>query len=218
MAKILLVDDHNDHNQLVKSYIAKQQHTIEVATTGQEALDKLAVSEFDIIVLDWNLPDMTGIDVLRWYRQKGQAPVIMLTGEGSIAHREEGLDSGADDYLVKPFSVRELLARIRALLRRPSGLLPESLTAGRYRLVPDTLTVRRESEEIRLQPREFALLEFLARHPNQVFSGDALLRRIWPSESETTTDAVRTTVKKIRQKLDEKIIDTASGGGYKLGS
>jgi DNA-binding response OmpR family regulator len=84
--------------------------------------------------------------------------------------------------------------------------------------VPDTLTVLKEIEEIRLQPREFALLEFLARHPNQVFSGDALLRRIWPSESETTTDAVRTTVKKIRQKLDEKIIDTASGGGYKLGS
>ncbi len=217
MSKILLIDDDSDHNKMVRSFLAKQHYVIEVAETGQDAMAKLTVSDFDVIILDWNLPDLTGIEVLKWYRKRGHAPVIMLTGEGQIARREEGLDAGADDYLIKPFSVRELMARVRALLRRPPAVVPEHLDIGPYRLKPESLTAVTEKEEIRLQPREFALLEFLSRNPKEIFAADVLLARVWPSESESTVDSLRTTIKKLRQKLDSGIIETIAGAGYRLG-
>jgi DNA-binding response OmpR family regulator len=141
----------------------------------------------------------------------------MLTGKGTILDRETGLDSGADDYLIKPFSTRELTARIRALLRRPAVAVSNVLTAGVYKLNPGTFTVMRGEEEIRLPPREFALLEFLARHPNEMFKGDVLMARVWHSDSEASTDTLRTAIKQIRKKLDEGIIETVAGAGYKLG-
>lgn len=218
MAKILIVDDDTDHVDMLSAFLARENHRVEFAHNGQDALNLMGVSAYDVIVLDWNLPDTTGIEILKSYRKSGTAPIIMLTARGELESREEGLDSGADDYLVKPFSARELAARIRALLRRPPAYSGTELRAGEYLLTPGTLTVSKSGQETRLPPREFALLEFLARHPNEIFKGDVLMTRVWHSESEATTDSLRTAIKQIRKKLnDEGIIETVPGAGYKLG-
>lgn len=218
MAKILVVDDDVDHLKMVGIFLSRDNHTIETATTGEDARNLLMCAQYDLVVLDWQLPDAEGVEILKWYRGRGTtAPVLMLTGKGRIDDRETGLDSGADDYLIKPCSGRELAARVRALLRRPASFVGTSLTAGEYTLNRGDLSVSKSAEIIRLQPQEFALLEFLARHPSEVFSGEALMARVWPEKSEATTDALRTTVKQIRKKLGESIIETVVGAGYKLG-
>jgi DNA-binding response OmpR family regulator len=217
MAKILLVDDDEDLGRLVKTFLSKEHHIVEVAANGDDAQHLLNVSSYDILILDWMLPGMSGIDLCRWYRKSGSAPVIMLTGKGAIVHREEGLDAGADDYLTKPFSMKELAARVRALLRRPVAIQME-LAVGEYLLHPPTLTVTKAGQNIHLPPREFALLEFLVRHPSEIFKPEALMVRVWRSDSETTTDSLRTCIKQIRKRLDdEKIIETIPGAGYRAG-
>lgn len=217
MAKFLLVDDDRDNNEIVSACLRKDNHVMDVATTGKQAIEMLDAYQYDAIILDWALPDISGLDVLKHYRKTGQAPVIMLTGKGSIADRELGLDSGADDYLRKPFSARELAARIRALLRRPHNLTSTELQAGEYILHPSELTVHNKDQEIRLTPREFAVLEFLARHPHEIFSGHTLMARIWPGDNDASTESLRTAIWAIRKKLDEGIIETIPVAGYKLG-
>jgi DNA-binding response OmpR family regulator len=217
MAKILIVDDDKDHLKMVSAFLQRENHVVDTADCGARAMDLLSVSEYDVLVLDRTLPDIEGVELLKWYRTKGNAPVLMLTGKGTIDDRAQGLDSGADDYLIKPFSTKELSARLRALLRRPANIMGNQLTAGSYTLDPGNLTVTKPGEEVRLPPREFALLEFLARHPNEIFSGEALMARVWRAESEATTDSLRTAIKNIRKKLDDRIIETVPGAGYKLG-
>jgi len=217
MAKILLVDDDADLTLMISSFLIREHHNVEVAGNGDDAKHLLTISNYDVIVLDWNMPGMSGIDLCRWYRKAGSAPIIMLTGKAGIAQKEEGLDSGADDYLTKPFSMKELSARIRALLRRPAQQIME-LSVGSYTLHPPTLTVKKEGKDFQLPPREFSLLEFLARHPQEIFKGDALMTRVWRSDSETTTDSLRTCIKQIRKRLDDdRIIETVAGAGYRLG-
>ncbi len=218
MAKILIVDDDADLVQVVASFLRKENHVVEIAHNADDGRHLLSSCEYDVVVLDWSLPDGSGVDILKWYRKAGSAPVIMLTGKAAIAHKEEGLDAGADDYLTKPFSMKELSARIRALLRRPP-IVNAGLSAGSYILQPSSLTVKKGKTEIRLPPREFALLEFLFRHPQEVFKSDVLMARVWRSDSEATTDSLRTAVKQIRRKLeDDTIIETIPGAGYKLGN
>jgi DNA-binding response OmpR family regulator len=218
MAKILVVDDDTDHMKMVGIFLSRDNHTIETAATGEEARTLMTGAQYDLVVLDWNLPDAQGVEILRWFRKRGcSTPVIMLTGKGKIDDRENGLDSGADDYLIKPCSGRELAARVRALLRRPTGFVGTTLTVGSYTLHPTELSVTKTDQQIRLQPKEFALLEFLARHPSEVFSAEALMARVWPESSEASTDTLRTTVKQIRKKLDDAVIETIVGSGYKLG-
>jgi two-component system OmpR family response regulator len=218
MAKILIIDDDADHTKMVCVFLARDNHFLETAATGEQAMNLLSAANYDLIVLDWELPDITGVEILKWYRRKGSAPVIMLTGKGKIDDREAGLDSGADDYLIKPFSGKELAARVRALLRRPTTFVGTTLTAGQYTLNPAALTVSKCEEQIRLQPQEFALLEFLARHPEEVFQAETLVARVWRENSEATGDSVRTAIKQIRKKLGETIVETVVGAGYKLGS
>lgn len=218
VAKILIVDDDADHIKMVSAYLSREHYVVESAIDGRTAQDILSVSEYDVIVLDWELPDTTGIDLLKWYRARGNAPVIMLTGKASISHRETGLDSGADDYLIKPFSAKELCARIRALLRRPPTFSGTELTLAGYTLSPPTLMVTKGDRQVRLAPREFALLEFFARHQNEIFEADMLMKRVWKADNEATTDSLRTAIKLIRRKLDEGIIETVKGAGYKAGS
>jgi DNA-binding response OmpR family regulator len=218
MAKILLVDDDVDQNLMVATYLADNNHVVDVATTAAEGKHLLSISEYDVVILDRALPDGEGAEICRWYRAKGTAPVLMLTGKDKISEREEGLDAGADDYLIKPFDVRELSARIRALLRRPTSFVGLSLTIGEYVLDPAGLTVEKAGKQWRLRPREFALLEFLARHPDEIFHGNALMVRVWSAESESTTDTLRTAIKHIRQQLeDDKIIEYIAGAGYRAG-
>jgi DNA-binding response OmpR family regulator len=188
---------------------------------GEDAVNMLKSYQFDVIILDWQLPKMEGVDVLRNYRTGGgQTPVLMLTGKGAIAEKEVGLDAGADDYLTKPFHMKELSARLRALLRRPGSVTGNVLSARDICLEPSTFRVTKGGADIQLLPKEFALLEFLMRHPNQVFSADALLDRVWKSESNVSPETVRTCLKRLRRKIDteeqESLIQTLHGVGYKL--
>jgi DNA-binding response OmpR family regulator len=218
MSKILLVEDDTDLAGMVKMNLAREHSTVEVVHTGEEALDVLAVSSYDLLILDWNLPGRSGLDVCQWYRQHGgTSPVLMLTGKSAVIDKETGLDGGADDYLTKPFSMRELAARVRAVLRRSTTVTSNILTRGPYRVDPFKFQISKDGESVSLQPREFALFEFLMRHPGDVFSAEALLERIWRSDSEASLDALRACIKRIRKKLDDPdVIETVHGVGYRL--
>jgi DNA-binding response OmpR family regulator len=221
MAKILLVEDDVPFSQIVKGWLTQEHHSVEVSHDGQAAQDNLAVFQYDLIILDWELPGMSGVDVLKEFRSHGGlTPILMLTGKTAVADKEAGLDSGADDYLTKPFHMKELSARVRALLRRASGLTSNVLKAGNLVLDPSNYRLTRGGEEIHLQKREFALLEFLMRNPNKVFSAEALMERVWASEADITPDAIRTCVMRLRKKIDSNpetsLIQNVHGVGYKL--
>jgi two-component system response regulator QseB len=221
MAKIIVVEDNKDVAEQLRMLLTFEHHTVETAHDGKEASSALRVYDYDVIILDWDLPGMSGIDVLKEYRSHGgSAPILMLTGKDGTDDKERGLDSGADDYLTKPFQMKELAARVRALLRRPAAVKQNVLTAGPLELDPTKYRATRHGELVALVPKEFALLEFLMRNPNQVFNGEALLNRVWPSDSESTMEALRTTMKRLRKKIDpdNEIIKTVHGVGYVLES
>jgi two-component system OmpR family response regulator len=221
MAKILLVEDDEDLATMVVEWLSFEHYAVELVTDGRDGLDRLRLCQYDAVVLDWELPVMNGPDICRTYRSEGgSTPIIMLTGKGTVSEKEHGLDSGADDYLTKPFNMKELSARLRALLRRVSNTATNILSVGQLTIDPTKYKVTRAGVEVQLLPREFALLEFLMRHPDEVFSGDALLQRVWHSESEATSEAIRTCIKRLRQKIDndddDSIIQTIPRVGYKL--
>ncbi len=222
MAKILCVEDDPALQESIKNSLSFQHHNVFTCSDGAEALEKLLVEQFDLVVLDWQLPSKTGPEICREYRSKGgNAIVLMLTGKASVSDKESGFDAGADDYLTKPFNIRELLARVRALLRRPAQLLESNkLQAGDLIVEPEHYRVTRQGKEIKLTPREFALLEFLIRNPGKSFSSEALLSRVWGTETETGPDAVRLVIKRLRDKVDSEegpsIIQYVAGVGYRL--
>lgn len=220
VAKILLVEDDNTLSEQVDSWLTHEQHVIEVVSEGKEAIDRLRLYTYDLVVLDWGLPDITGIKVLKDYRNEGgKTPVLMLTGKGEIEEKMTGLDTGADDYLTKPFHFKELSARVRALLRRPSDVKSINLKAGNLELDTVSHKVTIDGAEIKLLPKEFQLLQLLLSHPDQVFSADALLERVWSSESDTTVDSVYTYIKTLRKKTAAcnapNLIRTVPNVGYK---
>lgn len=183
----------------------------------------LRVNEYDLIILDWQLPGMTGVELCKNYRNRGgESPVMMLTARSSIDDREQGLDSGADDYLCKPFALKELSARVRALLRRSSKASSNVLELRDICLDPSSLRVTKAGKSVHLEPKEFALLEFFLRHPDTVFSADALLTRVWESDTEASPEAIRTYIRGLRKKLSTKdepsLITTVHGLGYKFNS
>ncbi|MBS2006973.1 MAG: response regulator transcription factor [Cyanobacteria bacterium SZAS TMP-1] len=208
MAKILLVEDDTGLASVVEQWLKDEHHTIEIAYDGASGWEKLERCEFDLVILDWNLPFISGVELCQRYRaRQGSVPVLMLTGRNSISEKEEGFDSGADDYLTKPFDMKELSARIRALLRRPHAVLSQQLQVGDIVLDTTKYRVTKSGKEVHLVPKDFAVLEYLMRHPDQVFSSDTLLERIWSSESEATGEALRTSIKRLRQKLDDENVE-----------
>jgi DNA-binding response OmpR family regulator len=221
MAKILVVEDDESLSRMVSEWLTGEHHSVECSFDGADALEKLQFYEFDLIILDLNLPSMGGIKILREFRASGKTtPVLILTGQDKIEDKEVGLDSGADDYLTKPFHMKELSARVRAVLRRPSSYSGDKLSSRGLELDPGTHTVKVNGNDISLLPKEFQLLEFLMRHPDQVFSADALLNRVWSSASDSSIDALTTCVKRLRKKIDvdgsPSFIKTVHGVGYKL--
>jgi DNA-binding response OmpR family regulator len=222
MAKILVVEDNEDLANTVRTYLMFEHHTVEHINNGKTASEHLRTFQYELIVLDWNLPEMDGIDILRRFRELGGVtPVIMLTGHDTVEEKERGLDTGADDYLTKPFQMKELGARVRALLRRPAAVSNTNvLQAGHITIDTQKYRVTVNGEPMTLVPREFQLLEFFMRHPNQVFSSEALLNRVWPSDSEATTEALRTALKRLRKKVDPdgNLLRTVHGVGYILES
>jgi DNA-binding response OmpR family regulator len=221
MAKVLVVEDDAAIAKVAVDSITQRNHIAEHAGSVAEALARLAVSDYDLIVLDWNLPDGEGIEILRNYRKNnGLAPIMMLTAKSNIEDKETGFDAGADDYLTKPFNSRELIARVDVLLRRPKEIIEQSLTIRYLTLNCKSCQLFKHGEEVRLLPKEFALLEFLMRHPGQVFSSNDLLARVWLSDSESMRETVVSTVNRLRNKIDEpgepSIIENLRGVGYRI--
>lgn len=221
MAKILIVEDDESLSRMVSEWLVGEHHTVEVSHDGADAMEKLQFYDFDLVILDLNLPSMGGINILKKYRSSGkETPVLILTGQDRIEDKEVGLDSGADDYLTKPFHMKELSARVRAILRRPSSYVGDKLTSGVLELTPGAHSVKINGKDVVLLPKEFSLLEFLMRHPDQVFSADALLNRVWESASDSSIDALTTCVKRLRKKIDTQgapsYIKTVHGVGYKF--
>ncbi|MGH8892310.1 MAG: response regulator transcription factor [Actinomycetes bacterium] len=194
---------------------------VDVAGTGAEALELAAVTSYDVVVLDVMLPGGDGFETCRRLRADGLwVPVIMLTARASVHDRVKGLDSGADDYLTKPFSLAELLARMRALVRRGPVERPTELTVGSLRLDPASREVHRGEERIDLSAREFALLETFMRRPGQVFSQSQLLEAAWDLGYEQKSNVVEVYVRYLRQKIDRPFglssLETVRGTGYRL--
>lgn len=194
---------------------------VEIAGTGEETVALASVNDYDVLILDVMLPDGDGFATCRRLRADGQwLPVIMLTARASVDDRVKGLDSGADDYLTKPFSLAELLARIRALVRRGPVERPTELRVGSLRLDPATHEVHRGDQEIELSAREFALLETLMRRPGNVFSQGQLLEAAWDLGYEQKSNVVEVYVRYLREKIDRPFgvssLETVRGVGYRL--
>lgn len=221
MAKILVAEDDSKLCIVIGDWLAMEHHNVETVSDGGDACHRLKTCEYDLIILDWDLPTLSGLAVLKEYRDRGgRTPVLMLTGKDTVADKETGLDAGADDYLTKPFNGRELLARLRALLRRPTAMLANVLEFAGLKLDRANYLVTRDGEELNLLPKEFDLLEFFMRNPNRVHAPEALLNKVWADESDATVSAVTTCIKRLRRKIDPDgkppLLATVHGVGYKL--
>jgi two-component system, OmpR family, response regulator len=216
--RLLLVEDDEKLARAVGRGLRAEGYAVDVEADGDGALARAGVYEYDAVVLDVMLPGRDGFAVCRGLRERGcWAPVLMLTARGRVADRIAGLDAGADDYLAKPFAFGELLARLRALLRRAPSDRPVRLEVGDLVVDPATHEVHRGTREIALTAREFAVLEFLARHPGQAISRTRLLEHVWDENYLGSTNIVDVYVGYLRRKLDEPpLIRTIRGVGFAL--
>ncbi len=219
--RILVVEDEPVIAGVLKAILVGAGHAIDVATTGPEALEWSGTFPYDLFVLDVGLPEIDGFTVAGRLRDAGiGAPILMLTARDGLEDRVAGLDAGADDYLPKPFAAAELLARVRALLRRGTSARPPIIQVGDLELDPATMGVRRGGAPIRLTAREFALLEVLARHPGQVFAQDRLIDAVWNADFTVGSNIVEVYIRSLRRKIDEGrrdgLIETVRGAGYRL--
>jgi len=223
LAKLLIVDDDTALAGELAEWFELENHRTEVVYSGKDALQILTNFQFDVVLLDWNLPDLTGLEVCQEYRKAGgQARVLFLTGQGDVDSKEAGLDAGGDDYLQKPFDVRELTARVRSLLRRSTNLLPTRLELKGVQLELDTKEIHYGELKVALRRKHCQLLEFLMRNPNKAFSAKALLDAVWSSDSDSGEDAVRTQMRFLRQRLAtiglDDFVSTVAGSGYTVRS
>ncbi|HEY9775527.1 MAG TPA: response regulator transcription factor [Planktothrix sp.] len=222
MAKILFAEDDLDLAGRIELFLKHEHHNVEVVHDGLKALENLQYFKYELVILDWGLPNLTGLEICKKYREKGgTTPVLMLTGHDKIAEKEAGFDSGADDYLTKPFDVRELSARIRALLRRPTAFTGTQLKVRGIELDTSSYKVIVNGEQIQLAPKEFSLLEFLMKHAGKVVSPDQLLEHVWSSESDATSETIYTYIKTLRKKISpgaakDSPIRTVHGLGYTI--
>ncbi len=220
--RVLLVEDEHRISAYVKRGLEEQGYAVDVAYTGRDALDWAAIVEFDLIVLDVLLPQVNGLTVCRELRSRNiRTPILMLTARDSVDDRVAGLDAGADDYLVKPFAVKELLARLRALARR-AGDAPKMtiLQVGDLTLDVRTHRVMRGDKPIELTAKEFAVLECLMREPSRVLSRTVIAEHVWNYETYNDSNVVDVYIRNLRRKLDEayelKLIRTVRGAGYSI--
>lgn len=219
--RVLVVEDDVRMAAALRRGLRAERMVADVAICGEDALWMAGATEFDAVVLDVMLPGIDGFETCRRLREDGVwAPIIMLTARDAIEDRIQGLDRGADDYLVKPFSLGELLARLRALARRSPVERPPVLEVGNLRLDPATRQVWRGDEEIHLSAREFALLEAFMRRPGEVLSQFQLLEHAWDYDYENRSNVVEVYVRYLREKIDRpfgvKSLETVRGAGYRL--
>lgn len=221
--RILLVEDDPKINAVVRQALQEEAYAVDVACDGERAEELVFVNEYDAVVLDLMLPGKGGLEVCRDMREAGiLTPVLMLTARDSLQDRVAGLDSGADDYLVKPFHVEELLARVRALIRRQAPVKTTRLTVAD--LVVDTAarTVTRAGLPIELTNTEYAILEYMVRHAGEVISRGELMEHVWDENYEGLSNIVDVYVRRLRGKIDEgrevRLLETVRGAGYRLRS
>jgi DNA-binding response OmpR family regulator len=216
--RVLVVEDEAALADVVARGLRQAGLAVDVASDGEEALTKAEVTPYDVVVLDRGLPGIHGDDVCRALLRTSPTPrILMLTAAGNVDARVEGLAIGADDYLPKPFAMAELVARVRALGRRPDAATPPVLTVGDLVLDPARRTATRAGRLVTLTRKEFGLLEVLASKPCTVVSSEELLERVWDEEADPFTNAVRITVMTLRRKLgDPPIVETVVGVGYRL--
>ena len=220
--QILIVEDERKIAEVLRRGFLEERYQADIAFNGEEALYKFAVNSYDLVVLDLMIPKVSGIEVCRKIREKNSGlPVLMLTARDAVEDKVAGLDAGADDYLTKPFSFVELLARIRALLRRGKTADPTVMSLGELVLDPATKGVSRGPQKIDLTAREFALLEYFMRYPNIVLTKTRLLEHVWDCNYDGLSNVVETYVKYLRKKIrtrsdDPELIHTRRGSGYVL--
>jgi two-component system OmpR family response regulator len=219
--RVLVVEDETKMAGLLKRGLEEEGYAVDVAGDGGEAVWLATENQYDAVVLDVMLPDIDGFEVCRRLRGSGRwSPVLMLTARDGVGDRVRGLDVGADDYLTKPFAFAELLARIRALVRRGTPSRPAVLRAGDLTLDPATHRVARGDVAIDLTAKEFALLEYLMRHPGEVLSRTRLIEHLWDFAYEGGSNVVDVYVRYLREKVDRPFgrdtIETVRGAGYRL--
>ena len=218
--RVLVVEDDNEIAQVLQRSLRLDGYDVRIAGDGEAALDQAAAYHPDLVILDLGLPKIDGIEVARRLRAADDVPILMLTARDAVESRVEGLDSGADDYLVKPFERQELLARLRALLRRRPPRGSASLVVGDLSLNPDTHEVMRGERTVELTQREFELLEYLMRNERIVVPRQRLLEEVWGYDPFATTNTIEVFVSNLRRKLESggeaRLLHTIRGAGYVL--
>lgn len=231
--RLLLVDDEVELTQPLQRLLTNQGYAVDVANSGDLGLSLAMAGEYDLLILDWMMPGRSGVEICSHLRQQGDStPVLLLTAKDTLDDRVEGLDSGADDYLVKPFELRELLARVRALLRRsPLAVTPEPdevkancLQFDDLELDLDNQVAYRNGQTIPLSDKEHQLLEYFMRHPNQLLTHEQIYQHLWSGEDAPASNALVAQVKLLRRKIDtgnspnrKSLIDSVYGKGYRFG-
>jgi DNA-binding response OmpR family regulator len=223
--RILVVEDEPKIAQAVKQGLELKGYAVDMVHNGEEGLAYARDADYDLIVLDRMLPGLDGVELCRRLRAEDvHTPVLMLTARGTIGDKVEGLNSGADDYLVKPFSFDELTARVRALLRRPRASVGTELQVGDLTLDPTSYDVKRGDQSIKLSQKEFALLEYLMHHAGQVVTKDMIIAHVWDESSDILPNTIEVYIGYLRNKIDRPFTDrppllqTLRGFGYKLGT
>lgn len=220
----MIVEDERKLAKTLKTVLEGEHFSVDVAYDGDEGYEMATVEEYDVMILDIGLPSKNGLEVCRLIRDEGvETPILMLTARDATEDKIAGLDTGADDYLVKPFAVDELLARVRALIRRAKKQIGETVEVGSLTLNPKSHQVRRGGEVIELSSKEYAVLEYLMQHAGQIVPKQSLLEHVWGSEVDPFSKVVDVYVGYVRKKIDKNFPDhkallkTVRGRGYKLG-
>ena len=221
--RILVVEDEHKIANSIKKGLEQENFSVDIVFDGESALDMAETEEYDCIVLDLMLPKINGVQVCSQLRKdENHTPIIMLTAKSELEDKVHGLTMGADDYLTKPFAFEELLARIRALLRRPKDRLENTLKCGDLELNPATFEVKRLDEQVNLTKKEFALLEYLMRNKNKTVTKDQIISHVWNYDSNILDNTVEQYIGYLRNKIDKpfpnkkQLLQTIRGFGYKL--
>lgn len=223
--RILVIEDEHKIANSIKKGLEQESYAVDVAYDGEYGFDLAATEDYDLIILDLLLPKMDGIELCKKFRQEENVhtPILMLTAKGQLDDKVEGLNAGGDDYLVKPFAFAELLARIKALTRRPKDSLGVVLTIGDLSLNTLTYEVKRGNKKINLSKKEFALLEYLLRHKGKVLTKDQIINHVWDYDADVLPNTVEVYIGYLRNKVDKPfkkklpLIHTIRGFGYKIG-
>ena len=225
MTTVLVVDDEPIVREVVARYLKREGYRTLEAADGNRARELVEQGTPDLVVLDLMIPGTDGLALCRWIRSSSQLPVIMLTARGEEVDRIVGLELGADDYVTKPFSPRELVARVRTVLRRAEPSVPsaERMTFDDLELVPSTREVRKAGRSLQLTAKEFDLLQFLASHPRHVFSREQLMSRVWGYSAALDTGTVTVHIRRLREKIEDdpshpRFLQTVWGVGYRFSS